>query len=72
MLKLSIHVSIYALVTLSNSMKMIERDRNMLELRGILCKKYNLNISASVGFIIGKNTTLGLLINCVEDKTQHL
>ena len=31
-LKLFIHVSIYALVTLNNSLKMIERDRNMTEL----------------------------------------
>jgi hypothetical protein len=44
----------------------------MSELWGILCKKYNFNTNASVGFIIGKNTTLGLHIKYVEDKTQSL
>jgi len=71
-LKLFIHVSIYALVTLNNSLKMIERDRNMTELWGILCKICSFNISASFGFIIGKNTKLGLLIEDVEEKTQSL
>jgi hypothetical protein len=72
MLKLSVDISIYALVTLCNSLKVIEIFRNLSVLWGILCKKHNLNTNASVGFIMGKNTTLGLLIKYVEDKTQGL
>jgi len=34
----------------SNSLKMIKIDRNMSEVWQILCKKYNFNISAFVGF----------------------
>jgi len=36
----------------SNSPKVIKIDRNMSELRHILCKKYNFNSSAFVGFIV--------------------
>ena len=36
----------------SNTLKMIKIDRNMPELWQIVRKKYNLNISAFVGFIV--------------------
>jgi hypothetical protein len=36
----------------SNSPKIIKVDRNMSDFWQILCKKYNLNISAFVGFIV--------------------
>jgi len=35
-----------------NSLKVIKIDRNMSELRHILCKKYNFNISAFVGSVV--------------------
>jgi hypothetical protein len=36
----------------SKSLKMIKIDRNMLELRHIVCEKYNFTFSAFVGFIV--------------------
>jgi len=36
----------------SKSLKMIKVDRNMLELRHIVCEKYNFIFSAFVGFIV--------------------
>jgi hypothetical protein len=47
----------------SNSLKMIKVDRNMSELWQIACKKCNLNISATVGFIIAL-TLLTLKLLC--------
>ena len=41
-----------ALLISSNSLKMIKIDRNMSDLWKIVCKKYNFNISAFVGFIV--------------------
>jgi hypothetical protein len=40
----------YGLLMISNSLKMITIDRNKSELRQIVCKDYNFNISARVGF----------------------
>ena len=43
---------ICALLIFSNFLKMNKIGRNMSELRQIVCKKYNCNISAFVGFVV--------------------
>jgi len=43
---------IYALMMFSNSLRMIRTDGNMSELWQIVGKKYSLNISAFIGFIV--------------------
>jgi predicted nucleic acid-binding Zn finger protein len=52
-LDLIIHIRfIQASLMFTNSLKMIKIDRNMSDLRQIVCKKYNYNISVFVGFIL--------------------
>jgi hypothetical protein len=54
---LMIHLCfIYAILMLSTSLKMIKTCRNMSELRQMLCKKYNFNISAFVGYVVWINS----------------
>jgi len=36
----------------SKSLKMIKADRNVLDLRHIVCEKYNFNFKAFAGFIV--------------------
>jgi hypothetical protein len=49
---LRFYIYIYALLLFSNPLKMNKIDQNMSELRQIVCKKHNFNISAFVGFIV--------------------
>jgi len=51
-IKTHISVFVYDLLMIRNSLKMIKIDRNMSELRKMVCKTYNFNLSALVGFII--------------------
>ena len=46
------YIFIYALLIFSNSLQLIKIDRNTSELWQNVCKKYNFNISAFVGFIV--------------------
>jgi hypothetical protein len=43
---------IYALLIFSNSLRGNTIEWNMLQLQKIVCKKYNFNIRAFVGFIV--------------------
>jgi hypothetical protein len=59
----------------SNSIKIIKTDRNMSKLWQILCKKFNFNIGALVGFIVSivyyfaNKNNIKTIMDCYKFKT---